>query len=260
MQIVISLSVDSHAIDIKCSGPAEHRSSLFRFQSTVCELVVGALSEFLPGVSLEHQLLSVNDLANGSTVCVQAYAPRDIRAAFPDGSLLPSARDSSILPEDLVSLVSFGSEAIFSRLTRGTSLPISVGLSLNTRRCLATLLDPPDHIGHDWCLLAVSLGLARSDLEQIDCSSNVAVSATDHCLAMWSAREGDSATIDSLLDKLSALNRPDAIDAVLANVPLFVNSALSAIVLPADNQQVVDFCSISPSYDSNLTVSSSVSR
>ena len=33
------------------------------------------------------------------------------------------------------------------------------GMSTVTRQSLCTLLDPPHHLGRDWCMLAVAMGL-----------------------------------------------------------------------------------------------------
>ena len=61
--------------------------------------------------------------------------------------------------EDFIDIACLGSEEILETVTLGMELPIS-HLTVHTQRLLSLLLDPPEAMGKDWCLLAVILGLS----------------------------------------------------------------------------------------------------
>jgi len=176
------------------------------------------LADCLPSLAVEQQMLSVADLSTLTSSAVSAFAPRDVRQMIDRYS---SDNDLSNAAESVVDLVAFGSLEIFSSLTRGTSLPLSIGLSVGTRRAVAKLLDQPHPTGHDWCMLAVLVGLGGEEMAGID-GRRSECSPTDWCLASWIRRDGDCATVSSLADKLSALGRHDAVDCLLSGVPVSI--------------------------------------
>jgi len=225
VQVIISASIDCHTIDIKCRTTPSCRLAAFRLMASVCHLVTNVLADCLPSLSVEQQSLSIADLSKPpmSSSILSAYAPRDVRQML-DGYLTKNDESSSAshAVENVVDLVAFGSTDVFSMLTPSASLPLSVGLSVSTRRAVAKLLDQSHPTGHDWCMLAVLIGLGSEELENMDHSSRSDISPTDGCLASWIRRDGDSATVSALATKLSTLGRYDALDSLLSGLPVFI--------------------------------------
>jgi death-associated protein kinase len=71
-------------------------------------------------------------------------------------------------------------------MVMGSDLPVTA-LSLTARQALCRALDPPEALGRDWCLLAVSLGLGErlAMLEGAPCSEQPRPSPTARLLEEW---------------------------------------------------------------------------
>ena len=74
-------------------------------------------------------------------------------------------------------------------------------LSVGGRRALSALMDPPDPLGKDWCLLAVQLGLNDS-VAHLDAAVHPShptqiptLSQTNALLDRWSQTEEGDATL-----------------------------------------------------------------
>jgi len=67
-------------------------------------------------------------------------------------------------------------------------LPVRL-LSAGCRQMLCGMLDPPDPLGKDWCMLAVQLGLADS-VARLEVGSHTAL-----LLDQWMERGDNHATI-----------------------------------------------------------------
>lgn len=110
-----------------------------------------------------------------------------------------------------------GSDEVLQHLTLGMDLDISL-LTIHTQRLLSYLLDPADPMGRDWCLLAVTLGLADF-LPTLDSEETKLVSQTQRVLGEWSHR--CEATVRHLVTHLKDFNRIDAVEAILRTTPPF---------------------------------------
>jgi death-associated protein kinase len=203
-------------VDIVLRGPVGQERQLYAFLENVFECVTGVLEDVCPGFRVERHVLSVADLKSHADN-IRSYSPRDVLYAhLLDQCEVRAADDSTA--EQLVDLLFFGSDALISLLTFGTELHTS-HLPAFTRRQLSALLDVPDPMGRDWCLLAVLLGLSNV-LPNLDRSIRGTFSKTDHILYMWSSNA--SASIRQLIAKLEELQRQDAVDVVLYGIPLCV--------------------------------------
>ena len=145
VQVILSASVDCHVIDIKCRATLGWRLAAFRLLASICHLVTNVLADCLPSLAIEQQTLSVTDLSKPNSGkpnsgVVSAYSSRDVRQMLDCYSRNDTSSDAS---ENIVDLTAFGSADIFSALTPSASLPLSVGLSVDTRRAVAKLLDQP---------------------------------------------------------------------------------------------------------------------
>lgn len=89
------------------------------------------------------------------------------------------------------------------------------------RRKLCRMLDPPDALGKDWCLLAMNLGLSELVAKHgaNAASPDAPPSPTAALLREWSGRPGS--TVGVLVLKLRELGRRDAADFLLKASPVF---------------------------------------
>ncbi|KAG8175434.1 hypothetical protein JTE90_019132 [Oedothorax gibbosus] len=114
------------------------------------------------------------------------------------------------------------------------SLPASE-LPMSGLRALCSLLDPPDYMGRDWCMLGILLGLTEK-LPHMDPGFRNPVGKQEYCHPMnleeypgysptarvikeWASSPG--ATLGQMLEKLNDLERKDALEAVLRTLPMF---------------------------------------
>ncbi|XP_014673693.1 PREDICTED: death-associated protein kinase 1-like [Priapulus caudatus] len=146
---------------------------------------------------------------------VETYTAADVlRSQLRRGFVVANAAGSE---EHLVDLLCFGAADALHALTLGVDLPAAC-LDPATRRRLASVLDPADPWGKDWCLLAVALGL-NDLLPSIDAGVGEGESRTAAAITEWARREG--ATVGALVEKLQELGRADAAEAVLEAAPLY---------------------------------------
>ncbi len=187
------------------------RTQLFYFFEEVVGVVQQVMEDSCPGLDYEKHALSPAHL-RAHAEAPHSFAPSTLLRAQLSGEENLTLEDTTV--ENFADLVTFGSDEIKEGLTLGVDLHVS-HLTLHTRRHVSALLDPPDPMGRDWCLLAVSLGL-QDTLPSLDDTSGVrADSRTDRALEEWSRDEG--ATVRTLVAKLRELGREDAVDLVLQN-------------------------------------------
>lgn len=106
---------------------------------------------------------------------------------------------------------------VLNHITLGMDLDIT-HLTIHTQRLLSLLLDPPDPMGRDWCLLAVTLGLSDF-LPALDGQETQQVSQTQRVLAEWARRT--STQVRNLVAHLKDFNRIDAVEAILRTTAPF---------------------------------------
>ena len=98
--------------------------------------------------------------------------------------------------------------------------------SLRTRRHLSVLLDPPDPMGRNWCLLALQLGVTE-EVPAIDAAHDQG-SPTDKLLMAW-GRSGSS-TVAVLVDALCGIGRTDAAAVLIEGTSPFRTPNSSVVV------------------------------
>ncbi|XP_071115765.1 death-associated protein kinase 1-like [Haliotis cracherodii] len=210
------IDMDRHEqyLEIKVRGSPEARSSLFYFLEDLVNIVEQVIDNVCPGLCVERYTLSPSQLKEHNKI-IRSYSPTEILRMQIDN------RHSMVLSgevyEDFGDIVCMGSEEIMASICLGMDLDIS-HLSIHTRRLLSYLLDPTEHMGRDWCLLAVTLGLSDS-LPVLDKEANQQVSQTDRVLEEWSKQH--SASVRLLISKLKELNRLDCIEAILRTTTPF---------------------------------------
>ena len=248
LESFLTLEQDDMVIEVKARGPQDMRTNLFYFFEEVCQVITQVMDDSCPGLDYERHILSPTHL-KAHAESPHSYAPSTLLRAQLNGETSLKLEDSA--DELFTDVVTFGSDEIKEFLCLGIDLHVS-HLSLHTRRHISTLLDPPDPMGRDWCLLAVSLGLTETLPSLDDASKKRMDSRTDRSLEEWS--RDSKATILTLIGKLRELGRDDAIDLVLQNSPtykVFPDQDASREESPTG--------AVAPSHSSNNTLSS-VSR
>ncbi len=215
MECLISLEQSEQAIEVKCRGSVDSQTSLYYFQEDLLSVVLDVFEDSCPGVALEKNILSSSHL-KAHRKNPHAYTGKDILSAQLDGCSCVTLDSGTT--EELVDLVAFGSDEIWNNMTPGAELHVSY-LSLPVRQSISALLDPPDSLGKDWCLLAVKLGMTE-DLPKVDGDGSQQLrSKTDSIIQMWS--RDPAATVAGLAGRLADLGRQDAVDALLSGCPLY---------------------------------------
>lgn len=233
IRALVTLVCNDQMIDVRLCGPSNERSSLFCFKEKLCDVVCDALKVICPGFHLERNPLSCAQLKS-TFGDVYAYCAKDVHSAMMNNCTTVVLPGKVKRHESVCDLVAFGCREIFCRLISGTRLHVSQ-LSLEARQSLCRVIDPPDSTGRDWCLLALSLGLA-SHLPSLE----GAESPTDASVRLWSRDSG--ATTDVLIRKLGELGRKDAVDALLSCLPLFIHSSL-LIYADFSSEELTSFAS-----------------
>ncbi|GBN38940.1 Death-associated protein kinase dapk-1 [Araneus ventricosus] len=91
-------------------------------------------------------------------------------------------------------------------------------LPLLSCQCLCAILDTPDSMGRDWCMLGVLLGMTDK-LPKLDPGDNPAFSPTACIMSEWMKRP--DTTLGQLLRRLLELERTDAIETLMPTLPMF---------------------------------------
>ncbi|XP_066273711.1 death-associated protein kinase 1-like isoform X3 [Branchiostoma lanceolatum] len=218
-EAMVSLSDDGKALEVVVRGLSDSRKETFRILEELMGIVYQVLSDVYPGLFLVKQALSPSQLKSHDAN-ITSYSFANILASQEvDSTLKPN--DDRGVEESFSDVFCFGSEEVFSKASVGRDIHVSY-LSIHTRRELCRMLDPPDPMGRDWCLLAISLGLMES-LPQLDTYSNTQGSPTNRTLQLWGSEE--SSTIGTLVDCLKTLGRKDVVDVIMSEAPLFVHQS-----------------------------------
>lgn len=246
LECLITMAQHEEVIEIKVRGPEELRTALYYFLEDMQSTVEQVLEDCMPGAGMERHYLSPSHLREHH-LPVKVYSPSDmILRQLDNQSNIPLDDDKA---EEFLDILCSGSDEVFNQCTIGVDLHIS-HLSIHTRRMISALLDPPESMGRDWCLLAVSLGLS-DNLPHLDTIKQYEYSRTDRTLEIWS--QDTEATIRVLINKLKELGRNDAADMVIHGAPVFH-------VFKDDNaSQAEGESAQAPSHSSDNTLSS-VSR
>ncbi|XP_076465114.1 death-associated protein kinase 1-like [Babylonia areolata] len=227
------VNMDHHQqfLELKVRGPQDSRYALFFFLEDFVNVVEQVVERVCPGLGTERYLLSPSQLCRHGTI-VRSYSPTELlRMQLENRS---SVTLSGSTTEEFLDVACMGCEEVLQHVRLGLEQDAGQ-LSLHTQRQLSLLLDPPDSMGRDWCLLAVTLGLADY-LPTLDTHDgddedpphlhphpyhhrHHRPSNTQRVLAEW-ARRGE-ASVRELLARLKDLHRLDAVEAVLRTTPAF---------------------------------------
>lgn len=121
-------------------------------------------------------------------------------------------------------------------------------LPLPVLQRICSLLDPPESMGRDWCMLAVLFGLTDM-LPHLDPGDDPAESPTARIVRQW-LKGGPASTVSRLLDILKELGRMDAVEVVMRTAP-FIRVFPVGGEISSDDISML--CSMSHTSSSNIS-------
>ncbi|XP_030629259.1 death-associated protein kinase 1 isoform X2 [Chanos chanos] len=230
-EAMVLLVNHGQGIEVQIRGPDTERYKCYLLLDTVCSIIEGLLAATLPGLLTNRYYLSPQQLRERHGP-VMLYQPKDF--------LWAQARQESALAntmggyrESFASIVALGCTQVYQQSSLGGNVHISE-VSHLARRKLCRLLDPPDALGKDWCLLAMNLGLSELVAKHSASTNGTPMeplalpSPTAALLQEWSQRP--DSTVGVLMVKLRELGRRDAADFLLRAAPVFrVNMELLSV-------------------------------
>ncbi|KAF3851422.1 hypothetical protein F7725_013194 [Dissostichus mawsoni] len=231
VEAMILLVNHGQGVEIQVRGHESERAKCYTLLDTACSITENLLASTLPGLLTAKYYLSPQQLREHHAP-MMIYQPKDfLRAQVQRESSLTNTMGG--YRESFSSILSFGCAEVYQQGTLGKDIHIS-DVPLLARRKLCRMLDPPDALGKDWCLLAMNLGLtelvakhsngtpngaSELDSEQDSQQALLQPSPTAALLQEWSGR-ADS-TVGVLMAKLRELGRRDVADFLLKASPVF---------------------------------------
>ncbi|KAL0979949.1 hypothetical protein UPYG_G00191960 [Umbra pygmaea] len=229
-EAMILLVNHGQGVEIQVRGHESERAKCYTLLDTMVTISESLLSSTLPGLLPARYYLSPQQLQEQHGP-IMVYQPKDfLRAQTQGESSLSNTMGG--YRESFSSILAFGCAEVYNHSRQGRDIHISQ-VSLLARRKLCRLLDPPDALGKDWCLLAMNLGLTQlvakhsSNLSTTPTNESPATntdpspstSPTAELLKDWSVRP--DSTVGVLMGKLRELGRRDAADFLLKTSPVF---------------------------------------
>lgn len=230
-EAIILLVNHGQGIEIQVRGPDSERAKSYTLLDTMCSITENLLASTLPGLLTAKYYLSPQQLKEHHAP-IMVYQPKDFcRAQVQRETSLTNTMGG--YRESFSSILAFGCAEVYQQGILGTDIHIS-DIPLLARRKLCRMLDPPDALGKDWCLLAMNLGLTELvakysngtpngtpelDLGTAPKETTLPPSPTAALLQECSARP--DCTVGVLMSKLRELGRRDAADFLLKASPVF---------------------------------------
>ncbi|XP_042303696.1 death-associated protein kinase 1 [Sceloporus undulatus] len=249
-ELLVLLVNNGQGIEVQVRGLETEKIKCCLFLDSVCSTIDNLMATTLPGLLTVKHYLSPQQLREHHEP-VMIYHPRDFFRA-------QSQKETSLTntmggyKESFSSILCFGCLDVYSQGNLGMDIHVS-DLNLLTRRKLSRLLDPPDPMGKDWCLLAMNLGLpdlvAKYNINNGN-QHDFIPSPSYALLHEWG--NAPESSVGILMSKLRELGRRDAADFLLKASSVF------RVSLDANGQEAyASSCNSGTSYNS---ISSVVSR
>uniref|UniRef100_A0A8C9M453 Death-associated protein kinase 1 n=1 Tax=Panthera tigris altaica TaxID=74533 RepID=A0A8C9M453_PANTA len=249
-ELLVLLVNHGQGIEVQVRGLETEKIKCCLLLDSVCSTMENVMATTLPGLLTVKHYLSPQQLREHHEP-VMIYQPRDF---FRAQTLKETSLTNTMggYKESFSSIMCFGCHDVYSQASLGMDIHAS-DLNLLTRRKLCRLLDPPDPMGKDWCLLAMNLGLpdlvAKYNTNN-GASKEFLPSPVHALLREWASYP--ESTVGILMSKLRELGRRDAADFLLKASSVF------KINFDGNGQEAYDSsCNSGTSYNS---ISSVVSR
>ncbi|XP_011883527.1 PREDICTED: death-associated protein kinase 1-like isoform X2 [Vollenhovia emeryi] len=211
---IITLEEEEHSsVEIQVRGPRGSSAQCFALLSVILDAMDTTIELVAPGMLLERHWLSPSQLREYDEI-VHSWAPATIISALIDKGLEEATLKNPLndQQETVWEIVSCGLP-LMENCVPGPKQPVKY-IKPAVQRRLAQMLDPPDHHGRDWCLLAVRLGLGDR-VAQLDSTVDSPTLRLLNCA-------GVECTVGSLVQQLRALDREDAVHLLLTYTPTYV--------------------------------------
>uniref|UniRef100_A0A7N4PE42 Death-associated protein kinase 1 n=1 Tax=Sarcophilus harrisii TaxID=9305 RepID=A0A7N4PE42_SARHA len=247
-ELLVLLVNHGQGIEVQVRGLETEKIKCCLLLDSVCSTIENVMTTTLPGLLTVKHYLSPQQLREHHEP-VMIYQPRDF---FRAQTLKETSLTNTMggYKESFSSIMCFGCLDVYSQGSLGMDIHAS-DLNLLTRRKLSRLLDPPDPMGKDWCLLAMNLGLPELVAKYNNGTHKDFLPSPVHALLREWCNYPDS-TVGILMSKLRELGRRDAADFLLRASSVF------KINLDANGQEAyASSCNSGTSYNS---ISSVVSR
>nr|XP_061811567.1 death-associated protein kinase 1-like isoform X1 [Nerophis lumbriciformis] len=218
-EAMVLLVNHGQGVEIRVRGHESQRAKCYAMLDAVCGIAENLLASTLPGLLTAKYYLSPQQLRERHAP-VMVYQPKDFLRA-------QAQRETSLTNtiggyrESFSAILAFGCAEVYQRAVLGPDVHIS-DVSPLARRKLCRMLDPPDALGKDWCLLAMNLGLSELVAKHGGngpAPDGTHPSPTAALLREWSGSSGG--TVGVLMLKLRELGRRDAADFLLKASPVF---------------------------------------
>ncbi|KAJ8005494.1 hypothetical protein DPEC_G00118540 [Dallia pectoralis] len=219
VEAMVLLVNHGQGVEIQVRGHESQRAKCYALLDTMVTITESLLASTLPGLMTTRYYLSPQQLKEHHGP-IMVYQPKDFLKA-------QTQKQNSVsntmggYKESFSSILAFGCAEVYSHSRMGRDIHISQ-VSLLARRKLCRLLDPPDALGKDWCLLAMNLGLTDLVAKYSSAPSNDPshqASPTAELLQDWSVHS--DSTVGVLMGKLRELGRRDAAEFLLKTSPVF---------------------------------------
>lgn len=211
---IITFEEEEHScVEIQIRGPRGSSAQCFALLSVILDAMDTTIELVAPGMLLERHWLSPSQLREYDEI-IHSWAPATIISALIDKGLEEATLKNPLndRQETVWEVVSCGLP-LMENCVPGPKQPIKY-IKPAVQRRLAQMLDPPDHHGRDWCLLAVRLGLGDR-VAQLDSTMDSPTLRLLNCA-------GAECTVGSLVQQLRALDREDAVHLLLTYTPTYV--------------------------------------
>merc|ERR1712241_917405 len=225
------------SLEVRVRGPKNCEKECFFFLEEILGVIDQVLLEMSPGLGVDKSIQSADDLKNHREN-IHYWGPQElVKALLTDGFSTKLTNPNTSKVESLADLICFGSTEILSVLKPGTDLHISA-ISTLTRQMLCQLLDPPDPMGRDWCLLAVRLEMSEK-VPKLDSGieSRQRNSQTARVLDEW--ERNASSTIGELIHRIQDMGREDVVKVLQAGCSIYriitLEESMSLPVLESDD-------------------------
>ena len=213
-----------HSIDIMVRGAEDTRLECYTVLQQFYNIVVDIVKRVNPGTAFTTEIISSKRLREHRPVL--SYSAVDVfEAERGDGVLRhPKMPDAE---ENILEVICCGCEELLISTQSAPYTPFT-DIPIHTKKELSRLLDPPDTMGRDWCLLALQL-LFTEEVPKIE-KMAVAnqISPTDRLLYEWS--QTVRCTVVAVVDALKAIGREDAATALVKGLSPFSNPSKSVVI------------------------------
>lgn len=209
-------------MEVLVRGTERTRLDCYSMLQQFYRIIVNTLHTVNPGTAFMTEVLSSKRLALHRPP--MAYSPMEIFTAEREGGVLRHTEVPD-LEENVLDVICCGCEELLAA-TKSAPYTALRDISTLTMNELSRLLDPPDPMGKDWCLLSLQL-LFTEEVPRIDQSKDNS-SPTIRLLTEWS--KSVQSSVVTVVDALRDIGREDAASVLVKGLSPFTNPSNSVVV------------------------------